>query len=68
MPIRIRKISELNDLEKMALTDFSYSRLDTYAQCPTKYFFSYINKEPRLFGEAATLREHSARCFGKCSR
>jgi len=55
MSIQIKKLEDLNDLEKISLTDFSYSRIDTYKTCPSKYFFSYIQKEPRIFGEAATL-------------
>lgn len=55
MSLKIKSIDELNDFEKLTLTDFSYSRIDTYEMCPSKYFFSYIKKEPRLFGEAAVL-------------
>ena len=65
MTIVLKKIKELDPLQKLALTEFSYSRIDTYLQCPSKYFYSYIQKEPRLFGEAATLREYSSRCIGK---
>lgn len=67
MSIAIKKIEDLDPLQKLSLLDFSYSRLDTYAQCPSKYFYSYIQKEPRLFGEAATLREYSPRSIGKSS-
>ena len=59
MSIPIRAIEDLDPLERLALVEFSYSRIDTYMQCPSKYFYSYIQKEPRLFGEAATLREYS---------
>lgn len=55
MNLEIRSIDQLTEFEKLALTDFSYSRIDTYEMCPSKYFFSYIKKEPRLFGEAAVL-------------
>lgn len=68
MSILIRAIEELDPLEKLALVDFSYSRIDTYMQCHSKYFYSYIQKEPRLFGEAATLRKYSSRCLRKSSR
>lgn len=54
----VRLLSELDDFEKLALIDMSYSRLDTYAGglgCPAKYFYTYIAKEPRLFGAPATL-------------
>jgi len=53
--IQIKKYEDLSDLEKMSLVDFSYSRIDTYKQCPAKYFYSYISKEPRQFAPAAVL-------------
>lgn len=56
MSLQIKKIDDLDPLQKLALIDFSYSRIDTYQQCPSKYFYSYIKKEPRIFGEAAVLR------------
>jgi DNA helicase-2/ATP-dependent DNA helicase PcrA len=55
MKLKIRSLNEVSDLEKLSLTDFSYSRIDTYKMCPSKYFYTYIQKEPRLFGEAAVL-------------
>jgi hypothetical protein len=67
MSITIKKIEDLDPLQKLSLLDFSYSRIDTYMQCPSKYFYSYIQKEPRLFGEAATLRKHSTRSIRKSS-
>ena len=67
MSIAIKKIEDLDPLQKLSLLDFSYSRLDTYSQCPSKYFYSYIQKEPRLFGEAATLRKYSSRSIRKSS-
>ena len=39
----------------MGVVDFSYSRVDTYNQCPAKYFYSYILKEPRQFNAPAAL-------------
>lgn len=53
--ISIKSTDEISDLQKIALTEFSYSRIDTYDMCPAKYFYSYIQKEPRQFGEAAAL-------------
>ena len=53
--LAIKNYSNLSDLEKLALVDFSYSRIDTYTQCPSKYFFSYIKKEPRQFNAPAVL-------------
>lgn len=50
-----RILDELSDFEKLALIDISYSRLDTYDMCPAKYFYTYIQQEPRVFGAAATL-------------
>lgn len=55
MKLSIRNLEDLTSLERLSLTDFSYSRLDTYKMCPSKYFYTYIQKEPRLFGEAAVL-------------
>ena len=55
MSIELKSIKEVDDFQKLTLTDFSYSRIDTYDMCPSKYFFSYIKKEPRQFGEAAVL-------------
>jgi RecB family exonuclease len=47
--------NELSELQRISLVDFSYSRIDTYEQCPAKYFYSYISKEPRQFAPAAVL-------------
>ena len=55
MTIKIKSISEIDDFQKLTLTDFSYSRIDTYEMCRAKYFYSYIKREPRQFGEAAAL-------------
>ena len=55
MKLAIRNLEDVSDFEKLSLTDFSYSRMDTYKMCPSKYFYTYIQKEPRLFGEAAVL-------------
>lgn len=51
----LRDYDELNDLEKLSLINMSYSRLDTYQSCPAKYFYTYIQKEPRTFGPAAAM-------------
>ncbi len=53
--VLIKNYNNLTDLEKLALVDFSYSRIDTYNQCPAKYFYSYILKEPRQFNAPAVL-------------
>jgi len=58
MNIKIKSLFDLSDLERLALTDFSYSRIDTYKSCPSKYFYSYIQKEPRKPNDAALLREY----------
>ena len=55
MTIEIKRIEDIDPFQKLTLTDFSYSRIDTYEMCASKYFFSYIKKEPRQFGEAAVL-------------
>lgn len=59
MTIQIKKISELSDFERLSLSDFSYSRIDTYKLCPAKYFYSYIQKEPRQKNDAALLRKYN---------
>lgn len=66
--IKIRSLDELTDLEKLSLVDFSYSRLDTYKMCPSKYFYTYIQKEPRSFNEPAVLRKYSSLCLRKMFR
>jgi RecB family exonuclease len=53
--ILIKNYDSLSDLEKLSLVDFSYSRIDTYDQCPSRYFYSYIKKEPRQFNAPAAL-------------
>jgi ATP-dependent helicase/DNAse subunit B len=55
MKLALRNLEDVSDFERLSLTDFSYSRMDTYKMCPSKYFYTYIQKEPRLFGEAAVL-------------
>ena len=55
MSIELKAVDDIDYFQRLSLTDFSYSRIDTYDMCPSKYFFSYIKKEPRLFGEAAAL-------------
>jgi RecB family exonuclease len=44
-----------NDLIKLSLLDLSYSRMDTYSQCPLKYYYKYVQKEQDTFSPAATL-------------
>jgi hypothetical protein len=68
MSLQIKKIEDLDPLQRLSLVDFSYSRIDTYQQCPSKYFYSYIKKEPKVFGEAAVLRQYSSLCFRKCCK
>jgi hypothetical protein len=53
--MKLRQLHELNELERMTLINMSYSRLDTYDMCPSKYFYTYIQKEDRVFGAAASL-------------
>lgn len=53
--LEIKSYDTLSDFEKLAVVDFSYSRIDTYSQCPARYFYSYITKEPRLFNPPAAL-------------
>lgn len=51
----IRSLDDLSDLEKLAIVDMSYSRLDTFDMCNAKYFYTYVTKQPRQFGAAATM-------------
>jgi len=55
MSIRIKNITDINDFQKLSLSEFSYSKIDTYEMCATKYFYSYIKKEPRRFNSPAVL-------------
>lgn len=55
MTLTLKSLEEVDDFQKLTLTEFSYSRIDTYEMCPSKYFFSYIKKEPRQFNEPAVL-------------
>lgn len=51
----IRCVDDLSELEKLALIDMSFSRIENYLSCASKFFYTYILKEERLFGPAATL-------------
>jgi len=53
--IQIKSIKDLDPLQVLSLNDFSYSRIDTYKMCPSKYFYTYIQREPRTFNNAAVL-------------
>ena len=66
--MKIKTISEIDPLQRLSLSEFSYSRIDTYKQCPSKYFYTYIKKEPRIFGEAAVLRQYRSLSLGKRSK
>jgi putative RecB family exonuclease len=50
-----RRLEDLDDLERLALIEISYSRLDNYIGCPSRYFYTYIEKLDRTFGAAAAL-------------
>lgn len=52
---KIQSIDEIDDFHRLLLIDMSYSRIDTYAYCPAKYFYSYILKEDRQFAPYAAL-------------
>lgn len=53
--ISLKSIKDLDPIQVLCLNDFSYSRIDTYKMCPSKYFYTYIQKEPRTFNNAAVL-------------
>jgi hypothetical protein len=61
--ISVENLEDIDPLVRLSLTDLSYSRMDTYKMCPSKYFFSYIKKEPRQFNDAAVLRKYSSLCI-----
>lgn len=51
----LRSLDDLDHLEKLALFDMSYSRMNTYLECEARYFYSYITKDKRVFGAPAAL-------------
>jgi len=53
--INIELEKDVDPLHKLLLQDFSYSRINTYQQCPLRYYYSYIVKEEQDFGAAALL-------------
>ena len=53
--MQLRAIEDLDPLEELSLINMSYSRLDMYSTCAAKYYYTYILKEPRVFGPAASL-------------
>lgn len=55
MSLVLKNINDVDDFQKLTLSEFSYSRIDTYEMCPSKYFYSYIKKEPRQFNSPAVL-------------
>jgi intein/homing endonuclease len=55
LKIDIREVEELSEVEKLALQNFSYSRLNTYDWCPAQYFFNYVLKYPQEYGAKALL-------------
>lgn len=61
----LKSIDEIDSFQRITLSEFSYSRIDTYEMCPSKYFFSYIKREPRMFSAPAVLRKHRAWSFGR---
>lgn len=55
LKLDVRDLSELTELEKLALQTSSYSRLNTFDWCPAQYFYNYILKYPQEFGAKALL-------------
>jgi hypothetical protein len=51
----LRDLDELTPLEKLGLINMSYSRMNTFETCQAKYYYTYIQKESRIFGPAATM-------------
>ena len=61
----LKDIKEVDDFQRITLSEFSYSRIDTYEMCPSKYFYSYIKREPRMFSAPAVLRKYCPWSFGR---
>ena len=53
MTLEIKNIEDIDSFQRLTMTEFSYSRIDTYEMCPSKYFFSYIKKEPKKYIDLA---------------
>jgi hypothetical protein len=51
----IQTEDEIHPLRRLALQDFSYSRLNVFQTCELQYFYSYVLKERQSFGAAAKL-------------
>jgi len=47
--------TEVDPLNRLALQDFSYSRLNCFSECEARYFYSYVLREPMDFGNPALL-------------
>lgn len=51
----IKNENEIDPLQRLALQDFSYSRINTYQECAAKYFYQYVLKEEADYGNPALL-------------
>jgi RecB family exonuclease len=51
----IRLLDEISEFEKLALQDFSYSRINAFDWCQAQYFYNYILKVPQEPGDKALL-------------
>jgi RecB family exonuclease len=51
----IRLLDEISEFEKLALQDFSYSRINAFDWCQAQYFYNYILKIPQEPGDKALL-------------
>ena len=51
----LRNYEELSEFEKLGLISMSYSRLETFKSCEAKYFYQYIDKQPRSTNGAAAM-------------
>ena len=55
MKPNIRLIDELSEFEKLALQNFSYSRLNTFDWCQAQYFYNYVLQIPQEPSDKALL-------------
>lgn len=64
----IRELSEISDLEKLSLQNYSYSRLSAFDWCQAQFFYSYVLKMPKDYGAKAMLGNVLHRALELCIR
>jgi RecB family exonuclease len=51
----IRLLDEISEFEKLALQNYSYSRINAFDWCQAQYFYNYVIKIPQEYGDKALL-------------